>query len=161
MSDVNDKEKSEILNCLTNVFTKLIEEYEIQQIQSGFGIFIFALDIFDVHDKETRISNILSFSLQAIQDFKKLNNTKKFNFKIGIGIHDGAGIFSIKQSNENNRKSRYTVELYGDCVNSSISALKIGKENEIVTTSSVYEQVKEDFEFVKIDKFYQLKLNIN
>eukprot|EP01080_Neovahlkampfia_damariscottae_P000487 gene487-8001_t len=132
LTEGNDKEKSEILNCITNLFSKLVEEYDIQQIQSGFGVSLFALDIFDVHDKETRISNVLSFALQAVQDFKKINDAKKMNFKIAVGVSDGAGVFSIKQSNENNRKSRYTVELYGNCVNSAIGALKKGKESEIM-----------------------------
>jgi hypothetical protein len=155
----NDKERSEILSFLNSLVTKLVEDYEVQQTQSGFGLYVFALDIFGVHDKETRISNMLSFALQAIQDFKKLKEMNNIPFEIVIGVHDGPGVFSIKQGVETNRKSRYLVDLFGDAVNKSISALRKGKVNQIITTSSVYEEVKEDFEFVKMDEFFQLKFD--
>lgn len=127
------------LNDLVTAFDEAAELHGVEKIKtigSGYmavsGLSVARID----HSKR-----IVDFALDIIRILQNFNRERKTNLEVRIGINSGEVVAGIVGS------SKFIYDLWGDTVNFAHRLQSFGEGNTIQVTQSVYESLKDIYDF--------------
>ncbi len=128
-----------LLNDLVSAFDEAAERHGVEKVKtigSGYmavcGLTVPRLD----HAKR-----VMDFAVEMVQIVQRFDQTRQTDLKARIGVNSGPVVAGIVG------RSKFIYDLWGDTVNIAHHMQIEGQGNSIQVTTSVYEQLKDFYDF--------------
>jgi class 3 adenylate cyclase len=140
-TQIGPAESISLLNHLVEAFDQTAEKHQIEKIRTVGDTYFAACGMF--HPRLDHAKKIFGFALEVRQLATQFNINYNINLALHIGIHSGEVIAGIV----GNEKFNY--DLWGQTVNETFALKDIEEDNQIFVSDSVYQKLKEQYEFEK------------